>query len=283
MSELLTAKDVELKIFKKASFGGYSVPDVEEFLNQIAEDLEGYVLRLGEQQRRIYELEEALKKHEAMKDTIKDALILAQKSARDKEDEARHQAELIVAKAESRMGDINAEARRRLEEAESAADDIVAAARTAAAQITKSAEEIRDEAQRRFAGAEEEIQRRMAEANERANEITASARSETRRLTGKVLREIEESRSELENLRMERLRFLEESMTLAASFGYMIEEARKKLAARLPDSTEPLAAQEGQAESERTERAERMERGGSVTLPFYPLSDKNDGEVQAVR
>ena len=58
MSDLLTAKDVELKIFKKVSFGGYSIPEVEEFLNQITEDLETYALRLNDEQRRIHELEE---------------------------------------------------------------------------------------------------------------------------------------------------------------------------------------------------------------------------------
>ena len=269
MSDLLTAKDVELKIFKKTSFGGYAIPDVEEFLNQIAEDLEAYALRMNEQQRRIYELEEALKKHEAMKDTIKDALILAQKSAKDKEDEARHQAELIFAKAESRLGDINVEARRRLDEAENAADDIVAAARTAAAQITKSAEEAREEAQKRLTGVEEEISRRMAEANERAGEITAAARVEARRLSIKVKHEIEESRHELENLRLDRAHFLDESAELASVFAHMVEEARRKLA-NLPDIDEPESIRSG-------------DRGGSVALPFYPLSDKDDDEVRVSR
>ena len=40
MNELLTAKDVEVKVFKKVRFGGYSVPEVEDFLNQVADDLE---------------------------------------------------------------------------------------------------------------------------------------------------------------------------------------------------------------------------------------------------
>lgn len=268
MSELLTAKDVELKIFKKSSFGGYAVPDVEEFLNQVAEDLEAYVFRLNEQQRRVYELEEMLKKHEAMKDTIKDALILAQKSAKDKEDEARHQAELILAKAESKMGEVGLEARRRLDEAESEADDIVAAARTAAAQIVKSAEETRDEAQRRLAGMEEEINRRITEANERASEITTSARVEARRIAGKVRHEIEDSRHELNNLRSERLHFLEESAELASVFVRMVEEARQRL-----EKSTPVF--------EETETP-RSEKTGGANLPFYPL-DRDNEEAHASR
>ncbi|MCL2009365.1 MAG: DivIVA domain-containing protein [Synergistaceae bacterium] len=229
MSELLTAKDVELKIFKKVSFGGYAISDVEEFLNQIAEDLETYVLRLNDQQRRVYELEEALKRHEAMKDTIKDALILAQQSAKDKEEEARHQAGLILAKAEAKLGEIDDAGRRRLEEAESTADDIVVAARTAAAQIIKSAEELREEAQRRLESAEQDISNHIAEANDKAGEITATARLEARRVTSKVKNEVEECKREMNTLVLERRRFLRDSEELVSAFAHMIEDAAKEL------------------------------------------------------
>ena len=37
MPDLLTAKDVELITFKKVSFGGYAIPEVEEFLNQVTQ------------------------------------------------------------------------------------------------------------------------------------------------------------------------------------------------------------------------------------------------------
>ena len=83
MTELLTAKDVEVKAFKKVSFGGYSVPEVEDFLNQVADDLEAYALRLNERENRIRELEEHIKKQESMTDMIKDALIQARKSAKE--------------------------------------------------------------------------------------------------------------------------------------------------------------------------------------------------------
>ena len=44
MPDLLTAKDVEVRAFKKVSFGGYAIPEVEEFLNQVADDIETYVM-----------------------------------------------------------------------------------------------------------------------------------------------------------------------------------------------------------------------------------------------
>jgi cell division initiation protein len=259
MSELLTAKDVELKIFRKVSFGGYSITDVEEFLNQIAEDLETYVLRQNEQQRRVFELEEALKRHEAMKDTIKDALILAQKSAKDKEDEAKHQAELILAKAEAKIGEIDDRSRRRLEEAESTADDIVAAARTAAAQIIKSAEEMKEEAHRRLEGVELEVAQRMSEANDKASDITAAARLEARRVASKVKHEIEECKREMNSLLLERRRFLRDAEELAGTFTHMIEESMKKLERNsAPDDKEPQKHESGKPE-------------GRMTLSFSPV------------
>ena len=93
MSDLLTAKDVEVKIFKKVRFGGYSVPEVEDFLNQVADDLEAYVTQLDEKDARIQELEAFVKKQEAMTDAIKDALIQARKAAKDMEEQARTQTE----------------------------------------------------------------------------------------------------------------------------------------------------------------------------------------------
>jgi len=259
MSELLTAKDVELKIFKKVSFGGYHIQDVEEFLNQIAEDLETYTLRQSEQQRRMQELEEALKRHEAMKDTIKDALILAQQSAKDKEDEAQRQAEHILAKAEAKVGEIDDESRRRIEEAENTADDIVSSARTAAAQIIKRAEEMKEEAQKRLESVELEVSNRIADANEKANEIAVSARLEARRVTGKVKNDIEECKREMNALVAEKRRFLRQSEEFASSYMNMIEEAMKSLDRNYAEAKNDSSAQDL----------------GRVTLPFSHVTDSS--------
>ena len=265
MTELLTAKDVEMKIFKKASFGGYSIPDVEEFLNQIAEDLEAYAARQGELQRRIYDLEEALKRHEAMKDTIKDALILAQKSAKDKEDEAKHHAELILDKARAQLDEIELEARRRREEAESEADEIVAAARVEAARILSEAEDLQKETRRRFDNVDAEIAKRMAEASDRASDITAAARLEARRVAGKVKHEIEESKRELTTLQMARHRLLRNSIDLVSAFSQIIAEAGQKI-------------DKGAPPPERDPGTKKQEVGG-MTLSFTPVLDDQEDEV----
>ena len=101
MSDLLTAKDVEIKAFKKVKFGGYSIPEVEDFLNQVAEDIEAYSMQLDERDSRIQELETFVKKQEAMTDAIKDALIQARKAAKDIEEQAKVNTEKIIADAQA--------------------------------------------------------------------------------------------------------------------------------------------------------------------------------------
>ena len=270
MPDLLTAKDVELKLFKKVSFGGYNVTEVEEFLNLVAEDLEAYVMLLSDQQRRTQELEEALKRHEAMKDTIKDALILAQQSAKDKEEEAKHQADLILAKAEAKIGEIDEKSRRIIEEAESTADDIVVAARTAAAQIIKSAEEVKEEAQRRLANAEQEILVQIAEANDKASEITAAARLEARRVTGKVKHEIEEAKREMNAIISEKRRFLRDAEELASTFMHMLGEATEKMRINSAEKQDSLTQELGKPDT------------GRMTLSFSPITNSSlDDDDQA--
>jgi len=250
--ELLTAKDVEMKVFKKVSFGGYSIPEVEEFLNQIAEDLEAYVLCLNEQQRKLHELEEALKRYESMKDTIKDALILAQQSARGKEEEARREAEFIVAQAEDK------------------ADEIVATARTAAARVINSAEEMKEEALKRLDGVELEISRYMEEANEKANNITTAARLEAVSVTDKAKHEIEECKREMDAVIQERRRFLRDSEELVSAYTHMIEEAAEKLYMNYVEGRDP------------SKRELDKPDAGKIILPLSSGEDSSPDDEAAI-
>jgi cell division initiation protein len=273
MSDLLTAKDIEQRIFKKVSFGGYAVPDVEEFLGQVAEDLDAYALCISEGQSRVSELEEALKKYESMEATIKDALILAQKSAQEKREEAEHQAALIVAEAERKRNEIDDQVRLRIDEANRSADGIVAAAHASVAQITQEAEKMRDEAQKRFEGMDQEIEQRLAEANNRVGQITANARLEARRMLGKTQSEIEESERAMSALRSEKEHFLREFGDLLSKFGDMLEKARSDSANEAPaGKPEENPKPEGAAETEGT--AGEGEKGEG--LPLALADDSHD-------
>jgi cell division initiation protein len=257
MPELLNARDVEQKSFRKVPFGGYSTAEVEEFMGQIVEDLETYVVYLTDRERRILELQEAVKKYDEMQGTIKDAFILAQKSGQAIKDEAERQAGRSAAEAEvkraevlagaeakraeilaeaeakrmeimKRHNDIEALVRARTEEAENIAEGIIASARASAARIFQEAEKARGEVERRLKNIEGEIGQRLAEANGHVNEIMTSARLEARRIVGRAPQEKEECIREVALLQLRKAAFLGEFREMLSRFGAEIEKASGK-------------------------------------------------------
>jgi cell division initiation protein len=82
MENLLRARDIEARILKKAAFGGYVVSEVDEFLDQISEDVELYVKTIEELERRIALLETEQEEYKEMKDSIQDTLFVAQRAAK---------------------------------------------------------------------------------------------------------------------------------------------------------------------------------------------------------
>jgi cell division initiation protein len=219
MPGLLTAEDIDRRAFKKVSFGGYAIAEVEEFLGHVVDDVKEYASRLGEQQNRIAELEESVKKYESMEATIKDVLIMAQRLAQEKREEAERQVALLLTGAEAKQSEIDEQARSRLDEADKKAEEIVAAAHASVAQIAQDTERLHDEAQKRSDNMDREIERRFAEANDRVGQITANARLEARRMLGKTQSDIEENERVLAALRAEKERFLLECGDLLSKFG----------------------------------------------------------------
>ena len=179
MMELLTAKDVEVKAFKKVSFGGYAVQEVEDFLNQVADDFETYAMRLNERENRIRELEEYVKKQESMTDMIKDALIQARKGAKEMEEEARAQTEQILADARVEAEKCLSEANSRVEEITSQADTTISNAEKTAAEIVAEANakswEITSQADTTISNAEKTAADIVAKANAKSREIDSQS------------------------------------------------------------------------------------------------------------
>ncbi|MBQ7262992.1 MAG: DivIVA domain-containing protein [Synergistaceae bacterium] len=175
MTELLTAKDVEVKAFKKVSFGGYAIPEVEDFLNQLADDLEAYALRLTERENRIHELEEYVKKQESMTDMIKDALIQARKGAKEMEEQARAQTGQILEDARLEAEKRIAEARSKIEEIDSQAGSKITDAERTASELVAEAEA---RAKELIAEAEARAKELIAEAGVRARELDAQSHAQ---------------------------------------------------------------------------------------------------------
>lgn len=255
MSDLLTAKDVEVKAFKKASFGGYAIPEVEEFLNQIADDLEAYSVRLDERERRIQELEGYVKKQESMTDMIKDALIQARKSAKEMEEEARLQTEQILdqarqeaenrlAESESRLEKLEFEIKDRLDEANRSAEQILQEARAAASDILKEAQQVRQDTQKRWENLERDIAARKKEATEQVEEMLVSARMEARRTIEQSSSEVEAYESRLRFLNLQKQQFLRDTVSLLIDFGQMVDKAQQEFELEMAEKSEGTPSSE---------------------------------------
>jgi len=239
MPDLLTAKDVELVAFKKVSFGGYAIQEVEEFLNQVADDIEAYALRLDEKERRIEELEDYVQKQESMTDMIKDTLIQARKSAKEMEEQAqlerkrileqaRHDAETQVADLKIRLEDLDSEVQSRLEEADESAKQLLSEARAAASDILQEAQEIRQKAQASWDNLEQEIAARREKASEEVEETLASARVEARRIIEQSSTELEAYEGRLRFLNLKKQQFLRDTVSLLIDFGQMVDKAQQE-------------------------------------------------------
>lgn len=120
MDSLLTSKDIEARIFRKSSFGGYVISEVDEFLDQISEDVGVYAVRNKELEHRIEQLELRVKSYDEVKDSLQETLFAAQRTAKQ----------------------IIAEGTRTVAEKEAEAEGVIAAAREEAQKIVREGEEI---------------------------------------------------------------------------------------------------------------------------------------------
>ena len=222
MSDLLTAKDVEVKAFRKVKFGGYSVPEVEDFLNQVADDIEAYTLQLDEKENRIQELEAFVKKQEAMTDAIKDALIQARKAAKDMEEQAKVNTEKIIA-------DAQVEAEKHIEEADRKAAEVVSKAEAQAAELMQATQSKRAQAEQSRANIEQELESYRLEAQQKAEEIVNNARNEAKKIMTDAEREIENYENQMRFLSLQKQQFVKNTVSLLFDFGRIMDRAQQEI------------------------------------------------------
>ena len=109
MSELLTARDVESMRFSRA-MRGYSATEVDRFLDQVAEDIQKYCVQYADLERYAARLEDKIREHEELKETLSGTLVMAQESAKAKAEAADAEAKSIIDSAKSRAERIVQEA-----------------------------------------------------------------------------------------------------------------------------------------------------------------------------
>ena len=101
---MITPLDIENKKFAKQMMNGYSVDEVDDFLDDLTVEYEKMFKENAEYKAQVEKLKEDMEHYKAIESTLQSTLVMAQTTAEDVKNVARQQAEQIVAEAK-----INAE------------------------------------------------------------------------------------------------------------------------------------------------------------------------------
>lgn len=97
---MITPLDIENKKFAKQMMNGYSVEEVDDFLDQLTVDYEKMYKESSENKRKIDELEKSIQHYKTIEGTLQNTLIMAQSAADEVKSLAKQQADQIVKDAE---------------------------------------------------------------------------------------------------------------------------------------------------------------------------------------
>ena len=98
---MLTPLDIENKKFSKQMMSGYSVDEVDEFLDEITADYEKLYKESAEAKNKIEDMQEDMAKYKNIENTLNNTLIMAQTAADDIKNLAKQQAEAILNEAQA--------------------------------------------------------------------------------------------------------------------------------------------------------------------------------------
>ena len=98
---MLTPLDIENKKFSKQMMNGYSVDEVDEFLDEITADYEKLYKESAEAKNKIEDMQEDMAKYKNIENTLNNTLIMAQTAADDVKNLAKQQAEAILNEAQA--------------------------------------------------------------------------------------------------------------------------------------------------------------------------------------
>ena len=97
---MITPLDIENKKFSKQMMNGYSVEEVDEFLDDLTVDYEKAYKESSELKARVNELEKSLLHYKTIEETLQNTLVMAQTTAEEVKEVAKKQAEQIIQEAE---------------------------------------------------------------------------------------------------------------------------------------------------------------------------------------
>ncbi|MCI9064180.1 MAG: DivIVA domain-containing protein [Clostridia bacterium] len=98
---MLTPLDIENKRFSKQMMNGYSVEEVDEFLDELGIDYAKKYKELNEVNKKVEDLERDLEQYKTIENTLQNTLLMAQTTAEEVKNVAKQQAEQIISEAKS--------------------------------------------------------------------------------------------------------------------------------------------------------------------------------------
>ncbi len=108
----LTPMDIHNKKFERV-FRGYSIEDVDEFLDHLARDIEMQIRENLELKDQLHQINEKLTTYHKLEETMHNAIMVAQEAAEEVKQNANREADLIRREAEREAQRILEDARYR--------------------------------------------------------------------------------------------------------------------------------------------------------------------------
>ena len=96
---MITPLDIENKKFSKQMMNGYSVEEVDDFLDDLTVDYTKNYRETTELKNKIDELNKSIEHYKSIEGTLQDTLVMAQKTAEDVKNVAKQQADQIINEA----------------------------------------------------------------------------------------------------------------------------------------------------------------------------------------
>ncbi len=93
---MLTPLDIENKKFSKQMMNGYSVDEVDDFLDEVTENYEKAYKEANESRKTIQDLTKELEHYKSIESTLQSTLVMAQSTAEEVKNVARQQADQII-------------------------------------------------------------------------------------------------------------------------------------------------------------------------------------------
>ena len=98
---MITPLDIENKKFSKQMMNGYSVEEVDDFLDDLTADYSKNYKENSELKAKVEELNKSLEHYKSIESTLNNTLVMAQSTAEDIKKVAQQQADQIINEAKS--------------------------------------------------------------------------------------------------------------------------------------------------------------------------------------